>query len=86
MLAFLSLLKCVVLTKCRSSSTPPPPLPLPLPSPYSTIPPTLPFPPPHSPQQLTLIRMTGYIVSGKNNGEYKYGGIAEKPPNLTHHN
>jgi len=37
---------------------------------------------------LTLVRliMTGYIVAGKNNGEYKYGGIAEKPPNLTHHN
>ena len=30
----------------------------------------------------TLVRliMMGYIVAGKNNGEYKYGGIAEKPP------
>ena len=36
----------------------------------------------------TLVRlnMTGYIVAGKNNGGYKYGGIAEKPPNLTGHN
>ena len=34
---------------------------------------------------LTLVRsiMTGYIVAGKHNGGYKYGGIAEKPPNLT---
>ena len=33
----------------------------------------------------TLVRlfMTGNIVAGKNNGGYKYGGIAEKPPNLT---
>ena len=33
---------------------------------------------------LTLVRliMTGNIVAGKNNGGYKYGGIAEKPPNL----
>ena len=33
----------------------------------------------------TLVRliMTGYIVAGKNNDGYKYGGIAEKPPNLT---
>ena len=30
--------------------------------------------------------MTGYIVVGKNNGGYKYGVIAEKPPNLTRHN
>ena len=30
--------------------------------------------------------MTGYIVAGKNNGGYKYDGIAEKPPNLTRHN
>ena len=30
--------------------------------------------------------MTGYIVAGKNNGEYKYGVIAEKTPNLTRHN
>ena len=31
--------------------------------------------------------MTGYIEAGKNNGGlYKYDGIAEKPPNLTHHN
>ena len=29
--------------------------------------------------------MTGNIVAGKNNGGYKYGGIAEKPPNLTGH-
>ena len=29
--------------------------------------------------------MTGNIVAGKNNGGYKYGGIAEKPPNLTRH-
>ena len=26
--------------------------------------------------------MTGYIVAGKNNGGYKYGGIAEKPPKV----
>ena len=30
--------------------------------------------------------MTGYIVAGNNNGGYKYGGIAENPPNLTRHN
>ena len=32
----------------------------------------------------TLVRlfMTGYIVAGKNNGGYKYGGIAEKPPKV----
>ena len=30
--------------------------------------------------------MTGYIVAGKNYNGYKYGGIAEKPPNLTGHN
>ena len=35
----------------------------------------------------TLVRltMTGNIVAGKNNGGYKYGGIAEKLPNLTRH-
>ena len=35
----------------------------------------------------TLVRliMTGNIVAVKNKGGYKYGGIAEKPPNLTHH-
>ena len=35
----------------------------------------------------TLVRfiMTGNIVAGKNNGGYKYGGIAEKPLNLTRH-
>ena len=35
----------------------------------------------------TLVRliMTGNIVAGKNNGGYKYGGFAEKPPNLTRH-
>ena len=35
----------------------------------------------------TLVRliMTGNIVAGKNNGGYKYGGNAEKPPNLTRH-
>ena len=35
----------------------------------------------------TLVRviMTGNIVAGKNNGGYKCGGIAEKPPNLTRH-
>ena len=26
--------------------------------------------------------MTGYIVAGKNNGGYKYGGIAKKPPKV----
>ena len=31
---------------------------------------------------LKLLNMTGYIVAGKNNGGYKYGEIAEKPPNL----
>ena len=33
----------------------------------------------------TLVRliMTVNIVAGKNNGGYKFGGIAEKPPNLT---
>ena len=32
----------------------------------------------------TLVRliMTGYIVAGKNNGGYKYGRIAEKPPKV----
>jgi len=30
--------------------------------------------------------MTGYILAGKNNGGYKYGRIAEKPPKLTRHN
>ena len=36
---------------------------------------------------ITLVRliMAGNIVAGKNNGGYKYGGIAEKPPNLTRH-
>ena len=29
--------------------------------------------------------MTVNIVAGKNNGGYKYGRIAEKPPNLTRH-
>ena len=29
--------------------------------------------------------MTGNIVAGKNNGGYKYGGFAEKPPNVTRH-
>ena len=29
--------------------------------------------------------MTGNIVAGNNNGGYKYGGITEKPPNLTRH-
>ena len=35
----------------------------------------------------TLVRViiTGNIVAGKNNGGYKYGGIVEKPPNLTRH-
>ena len=35
----------------------------------------------------TLVRliMTGNIVAGKNNGGYKYGGFAEKPPDLTRH-
>ena len=35
----------------------------------------------------TLVRliMTGYIVAGKNNGEYKHGGIAEKPPTTSQH-
>ena len=38
--------------------------------------------------EYTLVRliMTGNIVAGKNNGGYKYGGVAEIPPNLTHHN
>ena len=36
----------------------------------------------------TLVRlfMEGNIMAGKNNGGLKYGGISEKPPNLTHHN
>ena len=36
---------------------------------------------------ITLVRliMTGNIMAGKNNGGYKYGGIAEKPPNLIRH-
>ena len=34
---------------------------------------------------LVCLIMMGYIVAGKNNGGYKYGGIAEKPPNLTSH-
>ena len=29
--------------------------------------------------------MTGNIVASKNNGGYKYGEIAKKPPNLTRH-
>ena len=29
--------------------------------------------------------MTGNIVAGKINGGLKYGGITEKPPNLTRH-
>ena len=35
-------------------------------------------------ESITLVRliMTGNIVKGKNNGGYKYGGIAEKLPNL----
>ena len=35
----------------------------------------------------TLVRliMTGNIVVGKNNGGYKYGGIAKKPPILNRH-
>ena len=34
-----------------------------------------------------LVRLikTGNIMVGKNNGGYKYGEIAEKPPNLTRH-
>ena len=28
----------------------------------------------------------GFIMTGKNNGGYKYGGITEKPPNLIRHN
>ena len=28
----------------------------------------------------------GFIMAGKNDGGLKYGGIAEKPPNLTRHN
>ena len=35
---------------------------------------------------LVRLIMTGYIVAGKNIGGYKYGGIAEKLPNLTRHN
>ena len=27
-----------------------------------------------------------FIIAGKNNGGLKYGGITEKPPNLTRHN
>ena len=34
---------------------------------------------------LVRLIMTGNMVAGKNNGGYKYGGIAEKPPNLTSH-
>ena len=41
-----------------------------------------------------LVRLAGYLSSfnlcyvlpGKNNGGCKYGGIAEKPQNLTRHN
>ena len=35
----------------------------------------------------TLVRlsMKGNIVAGKNNGGYKFGGIAENPSNLTRH-
>jgi len=29
--------------------------------------------------------MEGNIMAGKNNGGLKYGGISEKPPNLTRH-
>ena len=31
---------------------------------------------------LVCLIMTGYIVAGKNNGGYKYGGIAEKSPKV----
>ena len=34
---------------------------------------------------LVCLIVTGNIVAGINNGGYKYGGIDEKPPNLTHH-
>ena len=39
----------------------------------------------HKEKIYTFVRliMTGNIVAGKNNGGYKYGGTAEKPPNLT---
>ena len=38
-------------------------------------------------RMVTLVRliMTGNIVAGQINGGYKYGGFAEKPPNLTGH-
>ena len=40
----------------------------------------------HGTRGLVRLIMTGYIVAGKNIGGYKYGGIAEKLPNLTRHN
>jgi len=33
-------------------------------------------------QKKVRLIMTGYIVVGKNNCGYKYGGIAEKPPKV----
>ena len=39
------------------------------------------FTPEYIPSTLVRLIMTGNIVAGKNNGGYKYGGIAEKPPN-----
>ena len=42
----------------------------------------------HNDKIYTLVRLIlpGFVMAGKNNGGYKYGGIAEKPPNLTRHN
>ena len=36
--------------------------------------------------ELQKLTRRGFIMVGKNNGGLKYGGIAEKPPNLTRHN
>ena len=36
--------------------------------------------------ELKKVDSAGFIMAGKNNDALKYGGIAEKPPNLTRHN
>ena len=38
------------------------------------------------PVRTPKVDSAGFIMAGKNNGGLKYGRIAEKPPNLTHHN
>ena len=38
------------------------------------------------PVRTPKVDSAGFIMAGKNNGGLKYGGMAEKPPNLTRHN